>query len=286
MPRSGQRPGGTVNISRYLAALLLATAAPALGDVPTPAQQAEIQRLTKLLGSLHPQAGDVQIAGAKALLHLGKAYRFIPADEAKRVLTEGWGNPPEAVGSVLGMIFPVGKTFLDDSWGTVVTFDPSGYVADDDAKSADYAKVLEDARSGEAEDNKARTEKGFEPAHLVGWAEPPHYDSAHHSVIWARDIAFGKQSDHTLNYDVRILGRYGVLTLNTVATMSELAEIRPAAANLGAVADFEPGSRYADFVPNLDKKAEYGVAGLVAAGVGAVAAKKLGLLALIALGGK
>ncbi len=275
-----------MTITRYFAALLVFAAVPATADAPTQAQQAEFERLNKLLASLHPQAGDIEVGGAKAMLHLGKAYRFIPADEAKRILTEGWGNPPEAVKDVLGMIFPAGKTFLDDSWGTVVTFNPSGYVADDDAKTADYAKVLTDARSGEDEDNKARTDKGFETAHLVGWAEPPHYDTAHHTVIWARDIAFGKQTDHTLNYDVRILGRHGVLSLNTVSTMSKLAEIRPAAANLGAVADFESGARYADFVPNLDKKAEYGVAGLVAAGVGAVAAKKLGLLALIALGGK
>lgn len=271
---------------RYFAAMLVIAAAPATADAPPQARQAEFERLNKLLASLHPEAGDIEIGSAKALLHLGKAYRFIPADEAKRVLTEGWGNPPEAVSSVLGMIFPVGKTFLDDTWGTVITFNPSGYVADDDAKTADYAKILSDARSGEDEDNKARADKGFETTHLIGWAEPPHYDPAHHTVIWARDIAFGKQADHTLNYDVRILGRHGVLSLNTVSSMSKLAAIRPAAANLGAVADFEPGSRYADFVPDLDKKAECGVAGLVAAGVGAVAAKKLGVLALIALGGK
>ena len=105
-------------------------------------------------------------------------------------------------------------------------------------------------------------------------------------MIWARDIEFGKQADHTLNYDVRILGRSGVLSLNTVSSMSKLAEVRPAAATLATVAEFDRGSRYADFDPNLDKKAEYGVAGLVAAGLGVVAAKKLGLLALILLGGK
>jgi uncharacterized membrane-anchored protein len=42
-----------------------------------------------------------------------------------------------------------------------------------------------------------------------------------------------------------------------------------------------PGQTYADFHKGQDKMAEYGVAGLIAAGVGAAAAKKLGLLAIL-----
>lgn len=68
--------------------------------------------------------------------------------------------------------------------------------------------------------------------------------------------------------------------------MSKLAEIRLAAAKLGQVASFEKGARYSDFNPSTDKKAGYGIAGLVAAGVGLVAVKKLGILAIMALAGK
>ena len=68
--------------------------------------------------------------------------------------------------------------------------------------------------------------------------------------------------------------------------MSKLPEIRAAATKFGSAASFESGSRYVDYNSSTDKKAGYGIAGLVAAGVGVVAAKKLGLIAILALAGK
>ena len=54
--------------------------------------------------------------------------------------------------------------------------------------------------------------------------------------------------------------------------------MKPTAHNLLASLDFAAGKRYADFNSSTDKVAEYGLAALVAG----VAAKKLGLLAVIA----
>jgi uncharacterized membrane-anchored protein len=269
---------------RYLRALALASllAGPAFADVPkpTPEQQAEIQKLTQLARSLRPRFGDVAISSAYVTLHLGKQYYFLPADQAKRVLTEAWNNAPEAVSDVQGMVFPAGKTFADDTWAAVITYQGDGYVSDSDAKSTDYDAVLKSARDAEDDVNEHRKSEGLEPMHLVGWAQPPSYDVAHHSLVWAREIRFGNQTDDTLNYDVRALGRRGVLSMNIVSTMSRLGDVRGAAAQLEQIATFDPGSRYTDFNAGIDKKAEYGIAGLIAAGIGVAAAQKFGLLAL------
>jgi uncharacterized membrane-anchored protein len=104
-----------------------------------------------------------------------------------------------------------------------------------------------------------------------------------HALVWAREIQFGDNADHTLNYDLRVLGRRGVLSMNIVSKMQDLDTVRSSAAGLEPVATFDAGARYADYQAGSDKKADYGVAGLIAAGVGAVAAKKLGLLALFAV---
>ena len=117
---------------------------PAQAAEPTPAEQALIQKYKGILAQLHPVSGDVAVPGADAVLHLGKDYYFLDFAEAKLVLTDGWGNPKDAVDGVLGLVFPMGKTFVDDTWGAVLTFEPSGYVPDDDAKSADYAKNSRD----------------------------------------------------------------------------------------------------------------------------------------------
>jgi len=267
-----------------LAAALLAV--PAQAQAPTAEQAARIAKIEALQKDLHPATGDVRITGAEAVLHLGKDYYFLPAAEARRVLVDAWGNPPEVATNVLGLVFPAGKTFLDDTWGAVVTFDRSGWVSDEDAQSTDYNKLLGQMQEGEDELNERRTGEGYPAQHLVGWAQQPVYDPQNHSVVWAQNIQFTGQTENSLNYDVRLLGRRGVLSLNMLTGMSKLGETRAAAAKFASVADFTSGARYADYKPGTDTKADYGVAGLVAAGVGVVAAKKLGLIAIILAFGK
>jgi len=267
-----------------LAAIVGLLAAPTMAQSPqTPEQAAEAQRLTALRDSLKPIRGVVAIPAAKATLALGDKYYFLGPDDARRVLTEGWNNPPSAVSDVLGMVFPDGADFLTDgAWGAVVTYADTKYVSDKDAKTADYDKVLADLRAGEDEQNAELQKQGFKPSTLIGWAQPPTYDPAHHDMIWARDVQFGDEADHTLNYDVRHLGRSGVLSMNLVSSMSHLGDVRPAAAELARTAEFDAGARYADFQKG-DATAGYGLAGLVAAGVGLGVAKKAGLLAVALL---
>lgn len=271
-------------------ALLLASAAPQAMAQPAPSPQSEEQakaemeaKFKALERDLHPQTGAVAIPAAHATLQLGNGYYYLPADEAKRVLTEAWGNPPDQVSDVLGMVFPAGKTFHDQGWGAVIAYEDTGHVSDKDAASQDYDKVLSDMQSTEEEANKAARDQGYAGAHLVGWAQSPTYDAARRTLIWARNIKFDGSEGNTLNYDVRTLGRTGVLSLNMVDSMDNLAAVRTAAAGLGSTVKFDSGSAYGDFNPSTDKLADYGLAGLVAAGAGLAVAKKVGLLGIILL---
>ena len=263
--------------SRVVFALALAIATPALAQHAPPTQA----QISAVEASLHPQKGDVAIPGANATLHLGEAYYYLPPADAKRVLTEVWGNPPAVADGVLGIVLPAGKSASESVWGAVITYENSGYVTDDDARTADYNGILDQLRQGEEENNRQRREQGYAGMHLQGWAQPPAYDAATHSVVWARDLKVDGAPVDSLNYDVRLLGRGGVLSLNMLADMPHLAEVRAAAASFGRTATFDTGQRYADFSEEKgDRRAGYGLAGLVAAGVGVAAAKKLGILAL------
>lgn len=271
-------------LAAVAACFVLAGAAQA-ADEPqlTPEQKAEIQKMIALRDSLRPVHGTVTLPEAKATLNLGKGYYFLGAADARKVLVDGWGNPADAADGVLGLVFPEGRTFLDDTWGAVVTYEKTFYVSDKDAQSADYAQLMEDMKAAAEEANAERQKRGFEPVHVMGWAQPPAYDAARHDLIWARELQFGQQQeDHGLNYDVRHLGRESVLSLNMVSTMAHLGEIRPAAIELAKTAEFNAGQRYADFKAG-DKEAGYGLAGLVAAGAGLAVAKKIGLLGVILL---
>jgi uncharacterized membrane-anchored protein len=232
--------------------------------------------------TLTRRTGVIDLPAASARLNMGEGYYFLGPEDSRKVIVDGWGNPPNQADNVLGMIFPKGMSPMDEgSWGAVVTWNPSGYVDDKDAKTADYTKILQALKDGEKDDNDARAKAGFKPIHLVGWAEPPSYDPAHHVVIWARQLE--SEGVQGLNYDVRVLGRKGVLSLNIVGAMSGLTEIRAAAQGVRDTAQFNAGERYADFKPGLDKTAGYGIAGLVAAGLGVAAVKKVGLIGVILL---
>src|SRR5258708_17513718 len=168
----------------------------------TPEQQAELQKLVALRDTLKPGHGEVLLPDGKATLQLGSGYYFLNADDAKKVVTQGWGNPPDAADGVLGIVFPEGKSFIDSSWGAVVTYNPTLYVSDKDAKTADYNKLLKDMQTGEADDNARRQKAGFGARRLIGWAQPPQYDAARHDLVWARELQFRDEQNHTLNYDV------------------------------------------------------------------------------------
>jgi uncharacterized membrane-anchored protein len=254
----------------------------AASSAPAPLDTA--QRREQFLAGLHKRTGLIDLPGAGARLNLGQKYYFLDPADSKKVLVDAWRNPRDAADGVLGMVFPADQTPLDEQgWGAVITYLDSGYVSDKDARTTDYAKVLDQLRQGEDQDNEERKKQNFPSIHLIGWGQQPSYDAVRHSLIWARELQFGEERDHTLNYDVRVLGRKGVLSLNIVATMSQLPQIRTAANDLQATATFTPGSGYADYKQGVDKRAAYGLAGLILAGAGLAVVKKAGLIAVALL---
>lgn len=239
------------------------------------------------VSSLHPATGEVSIPGAQATLKLAHGYSFLSAADAQRVLTQAWGNPPDD--SVLGMIIPStdAHAVLDEhTWAVVVTFVDEGYVSDKDAAKIDYDDMLKDLKKATDEGNAERLKEGYPAIELVGWAEPPHYDEATHKLYWARDLKFkkadGSADGQSLNYAIRVLGRKGYLSLNAVAPIDQLAQVRADMPDVVAMAEFNPGERYADYNSSTDKAAAYGIAALVAGGIAAKAGlfAKLGIMLL------
>jgi len=223
------------------------------------------------------QTGKVQLSGGMATITLPPSFRFLGQQDSRKLLV-AWGNPPESAQGVLGMLVPSDVSPLsEDGWAIVVTYDDDGYVNDEDAKTLNYDKVLNEMQEQTVASNEARQKEGFEPITLIGWAEPPHYDAAAHKLYWAKELKFGSSTDHTLNYSIRILGRRGVLVLNAVSSIGQLDVVKKGTPDVLAAVEFNEGHRYADYLPGTDKAAAYGIGGLI---VGATAAKA-GLFKLI-----
>lgn len=227
-----------------------------------------------LLSSLHYEEGSIALPDASAHIHVKPGFRFLGHDDARRVLEEYWGNPPDD--TVLGMLVP-DNAGLDSehSWAVVVTYSDEGYVSDEDANEIDYDALLKDMKSGTSDSNEERKRAGYPAIELVGWAQPPRYDATSKRLHWAKELAFEGEKAHTLNYDIRVLGRSGFISLNAVAGMDDLGLVNSGMAEVLPMAEFDAGQRYADFKPGSDKVAAYGLAALVGGGIAA----KTGLLA-------
>lgn len=224
----------------------------------------------QLIESLHYQSGTINIDAAHAALNLNDEFRFLDATDAQKVLSELWGNPPDD--EVLGMLVPVAAPLSDPkkSWAVVITYEEEGHVSDKDAAGTDYDAMLKQMQQGTAEANAERKRQGYPQVELVGWATKPHYDATTNKLYWAKELAFDGGREHALNYDIRVLGRGGYLSLNAVAGMNQLHQIETEMQKVLALTEFDPGQRYGDFNASTDKVAAYGIAALVA---GAIAAK-------------
>ena len=225
------------------------------------------------------QTGDIPLPNKITTLHLGSEQRYLDPTEAAKLLV-AWGNPPDAVQDTQGIIVPAGiEPFAENSWVVVLRYENDGHIDDSDARDIDYTKLLADMQEGTADENESRKKQGFESIEIVGWATPPRYDAAGHRLYWAKDLKFGRGDSHTLNYDVRVLGRDGVLSMNAVGSLSQLSMIEREMQSLMQVAAFNPGKRYEEFNKGTDKLAAYGLAALVAGGIAA----KTGFFGKIAL---
>lgn len=239
--------------------------------------QEQLARMDSLERSYNYQSGTIALENGIATLEVPENFKFLGKDQARQVIVEVWGNPPGSAEGVLGIIMPAADGVLGEGFTFIVEYDPMGYVSDEDADDIDYDDLMKELLSDNAESNRQRVESGYARLDLVGWAAPPYYDKENKVLHWAKELRPEESEENTLNYNVRVLGRKGVLILNAVSGMSALEEVK---ANIPAVlkmARFNPGYTYEEFDSNIDEVAAWTVGGLVAGKVLA----KAGILALI-----
>ena len=265
----------------------------ALSDTNITAEQlAYFQQIQKIWDKVTPQHGEIKLPNGVATLNIPDGFYYLNPDDSKIVLEQLWGNPPGP--KPQGMIFPTGKTALDgDSWAVTIDYDEDGYVKDDDANEINYDDLLEEMRESIEASNRERIQQGYEALDLVGWASKPYYDKATHKLHWAKEIKFGNQEVNTLNYNIRILGRKGVLILNFIAGMDQLELINSQLEGVLSLSEFNDGSTYADFNPDIDTVAAYGIGALIAGKLvaktgllvaGALLLKKFWFLLILGIG--
>ena len=211
--------------------------------------------------------------GDQAVLHIPTAMAFIPKAEAA-TLMKAWGNSTND--QFYGLVVPRNS---EEYWVMTIDHTAEGYVKDDEAKSWNADELLQSLKDGTEEQNKERVKIGVPALDIVGWIEKPNYDSSSHRLVWsmkAVDRGSAIDAPATVNYNTYALGRDGYFQINLLTSDATIEKEKPYARAVLAALEYKPGKRYEDFNVSTDHIAEYGLAALV----GGVVAKKLGLLAL------
>ncbi|WP_348739442.1 DUF2167 domain-containing protein [Tenacibaculum sp. 190524A02b] len=237
---------------------------------------AYFKKLDSVNNSFTYQHGKINLLDGVAEINVPKGYKFLNAKQSKFVLTDLWGNPPS---EVLGMLFPEDITPLSEnfSYAVEITYSDEGYINDEDAKDLNYNDLLEQMQDDANKGNEERSKLGYPTIELVGWASQPFYDATNKKLHWAKELKFEGEEINTLNYNIRVLGRKGYLNLNAIGTIDVLPNFNKDVNQVLQSVSFTQGNTYADFNPEIDKVAAYGIGGLIAGKI----LTKVGFFALL-----
>jgi len=221
--------------------------------------------------------GVIQLGNGIATINVPKGFKFLDGDQAQYVITELWGNPKG--NKPLGLLMPADSKVLESGgYAFIISFEEMGYVKDGDANDINYDDLLKDLKKGSDEENLERKKQGLYTMDLIGWAAKPYYDANKKVLYWAKEFKVEGSDINTLNYDIRILGRKGVLVMQAVAGMDELPNVNKHIDEVFGMVSYTDGNKYADFDSKTDNVAAWTIGGLVAGKVLA----KAGFFAIIA----
>lgn len=231
----------------------------------------------KIEKSFTYESGKISLPEGDGTLNVPKGFKFLNAEQTQNVLSNLWGNPEDK--TVLGSLVPDGKGVThNNSWMFVISYQGDGYVKDDDAGDIDYDDLLKTMKEDVAAENEERKKGGYSEVELIGWASKPYYDNTLKVLHWAKELEFGHDKNHTLNYDLRVLGRKGMYNISAVAGIDQLAEVKASIPEIIKSVEFNDGNKYLDFDADTDTVAAWTIGGLVAGKVLA----KVGFFAILA----
>lgn len=208
---------------------------------------------------------------SEAMITIPPGYRFTGTDGTQKLMTS-FGNLK--TDREYGMIAPES---LD--WFVVFEFEKSGYVKDDEKDQIDekFARdLLKSMQENDAPANAERKKMGYPALHTRGWAKAPFYNEATNNLEWALELE-SESGGRTVNFNTRLLGRYGVMESVLVCDPEILDKVLPEYQKLIAGFQYADKHSYSEYRSG-DRVAEYGLTALIVGGGAAVAAKT-GLLA-------
>ena len=251
---------------------------PAKKAAPPPAETGSAEGSAAEEAPTDPFADNPQIHGPK-LYDLGhNAEIDIPAGMRLFEQATAADMIKKGGGSAEGTIAVVMPEFGHGEWVVIIDANDEGYVNDSDADQLDANEMLQDFKTGTAEQNKKRVAMGIPALEIDGWSNPPAYDKAKHHLVWGLNAH--DTSGKVVNFFTRFLGRSGYLSLNLIDDAATIEASKVQALAVLQATRFKPGFTYENHASG-DKDSHTGLKALVIGGGALLVAKKTGLLVLL-----
>lgn len=208
-----------------------------------------------IIASFSYKVGEQEL-GQGATLQVPEGFRLLDAAQSRQLVESLWGNPENP--NTLGVLIPERAGPMDkDFRGFVISFEPSGYLDEQEAGKINYSKLLREMKEELKHENVLRSRKGAGVITSMDWAFPPYFDKVNHTLHWARILHFGEDTPPVLNYEVRLLGRRGSLCFMAFGKTTDILKIKQQLQQIAGSAYFTNGNGYADFNPRTDPAARW-----------------------------
>lgn len=223
-------------------------------------------------------SGGKKIAvGTKfADINLDKELLYLNEKDTKTFQEANYNN--ESTGLEIGSIYPKDEK---ESWYVVIEYEEVGYIKDNE--KIDQDKLLKEFINNQNEYNKQNIK---EPkSEVVGWEKAPYYDEKLHTIAWSilykQDV---KGMEQYANHFSKLLTRRGFISFILVAETKDMDKARKILSEK-IIPSFEvrAGNKYSDYNSKVDKKAEFGITGVILGTAGIAAAKNGGLAFILLL---
>ena len=211
--------------------------------------------------NMYYQYGEIILGNGLAVFEVPKGYKYLSPGQSRYVMTELWGNPPA---QTLGLLFPANSGVFDtENYVIEISFAPLGYVDDRDVVDVNLSSLLGRMKADIPRLNNSRKAGGYKTYKIIDWASAPSYDIKNKKLYWAQEGYFEGNDETTLNYNIKILGRRGVLALSFISKMGHFKKVEKDIPLILSSIGFAPGHQYHEFDPRVDRIAPIGIDDLI-----------------------
>ena len=175
----------------------------------------------------------------RASIDVPEGYYYLDGPATKRLLT----NKQRIVdGRELGTILRLGES---GSWFAVFSHSGTGHIDDRDQAALDPVSLLTALQDDNQRLNVERSKQGWSAMDLQAWHRPPSYSAATNRLTWSTRLVSDDAA--VINYDVRLLGRDGVISARLVTDSDSVLLSTSQFVEVMLTYTFKDGFRYADF---------------------------------------